>query len=274
MTSRIDPTQLVAARREGGLARTLQDSLLLTQRNLLIDLRNPAVTIGATAFPVFLLIVFTVSFAKVVAPNGSYADYAQFIVPLNIVQGLLFSTVNIGVALYGDLDSGMDTRLRSMPIARSAALAGRILGGAGRLLAQVVVLVLVGYLLGFRFQTELIGILAFLLLPVVFTSSFGWIAVLLAVRARSPESVQVSMNPWLLPLTFLSIGYVPKEGFPNWLQGFVALNPVSSATQALRGLAVGQAAAGDVIATLVWSLAITAVFGTLAIRAYQQRSIA
>lgn len=80
------------------------------------------------------------------------------------------------------------------------------------------------------------------------------------------------ITPWLLPLTFLSIGYVPKEGFPEWLQGFVAINPVSSAAQALRGLAAGGPVAGFVAATLLWSAALTVVFGTLATRAYQRRS--
>ena len=114
--------------------------------------------------------------------------------------------------------------------------------------------------------------LGFLILPPIFTSSFAWIAMFIAVNAKFPESVQVSMNPWLLPLTFLSIGYVPLEGFPEWLQGFVTLNPVSSAAQALRGLSAGGATTGYILATLGWSIAITAIFSTLANRAYQRRS--
>ncbi len=263
---------LVAARREGSLGRTFNDVLILTQRNLMLDIRNPAVIVGATAFPLFLMLIFTAGFARVVAPEGDYADYAQFLVPLSVIQGLLFSTVSMGVALYNDLDKGIDTRLRTMPIARSTVLAGRIVGGAGRLLAQVIVIVLVGHLIGFRFQTGILSILGFLILPVIFTSSFAWIAMLIAVNAKFPESVQVSMNPWLLPLTFLSIGYVPLEGFPDWLQGFVALNPVSFAAQALRGLSAGGPAAGYILITLAWSGAITALFSTLAIRAYQRRT--
>jgi ABC-2 type transport system permease protein len=263
---------LVAARKEGGIARTLHDIALLTQRNLLLDVRNPAVIIGSTGFPVFLLLIFTASFARVVNPEGNFADYAQFIVPLNLTQGLLFSTVNLGTAMYNDLERGMDARLRTLPIARSALLAGRILGGAGRLSIQVIIITLVGFLIGFRIQTGLPGMLAFLILPVVFSSAFAWVAVFIAVRSKSSESVQVGMTPWLLPLTFLSIGYVPLEGFPTWIQGFVAFNPVSSVAQALRGIATGTPAWGDAIATLVWSAVITAVFGTLAIRTYQQRT--
>ena len=264
--------EVVAARREGGLARTLNDILILTQRNLLLDFRNPAVIVGATAFPLFLMVVFTLGFANVVTPDGGYAAYAQFLVPLSTIQGLLFSTVSMGVALYNDLDKGMDTRLRTLPIARSTVLISRLIAGLFRLLIQVIVIVLVGHVLGFRFQAGFLSMLGFLILPPIFTSSFAWIAMFIAVNAKFPESVQVSMNPWLLPLTFLSIGYVPLEGFPEWLQGFVALNPVSSAAQALRGLSAGGATTGYILATLGWSIAITAIFSTLANRAYQRRS--
>lgn len=268
----LDPAELVKTRQEGGIFRTLHDVFLITQRNLISDLRNPAVIIGATAFPVFLLLIFTAGFSRVVMPAGSYANYAQFILPLNVVQGLLFSTVSTGTALFNDLESGFDTRLRTMPIARSAVLAGRILGGAGRLLIQVIILVLVGHVIGFRFQTGFANMLAFFLLAVIFTSSFSWIAVFFATKAKSAESAQVAMTPWLLPLTFLSIGYVPKEAFPGWLQGFVAVNPVSAVAQALRGLASGGITTPFVLQTLVWSLAISLVFSILATRAYQHRT--
>lgn len=265
----------VAARQEGGWRRTLHDVWIITQRNLLLDLRNPAVMVGSTAFPVSLMVIFTASFARVVVPEGSYGDYAQFLVPLSAVQGLLFSAVSVGTALFYDLRSGMDNRLRAMPIARAAALAGRILSGAGRLLVQTMLIVLVGHLLGFRFQAGIGAAIAFLLLPVIFAASFAWVAVWIAVRAQAAESVQVAITPWLLPLTFLSIGYVPLESFPDWLQGFVAINPVSSVTQALRGLSAGAPnPVPYALTVLIWSLGVSLIFGTLAVRAYQTRSTA
>jgi ABC-2 type transport system permease protein len=271
-TPHLTAAKLVAARQEGGLSRTLNDIFIMTRRNLLLDFRNPEVIVGATAFPVSLLLIFTASFAKVVMPSGNYADYAQFIVPLSIVQGLLFSTVTTGTSLYNDLESGMDNRLRTLPISRLAILAGRILGSAGRLLAQVIIITFIGYLLGFRFHHGFLATLLFLFLPIIFALSFTWMAILSAVKARTAESVEVTMFPWLLPLTFLSIGYVPKAGFPEWLQGFVELNPISCITQALRGLSASEPIVEPVIKTLLWSLILTLLFSTLAIRAYERRS--
>ena len=262
-------SELVRIRQEGKLLNTVSEIIFIARRNLIIDLRNPAIIVGATAFPVFLLLIFIASFTKVVIPDGSYADYAQFIVPLVIVQGLLFGTINTGISIYNDLRSGMDTRMRTLPIARYAVLTGRIISSSGRLLIQVGILTFVGYLLGFRIQNGFLNILLFSILPVVFTSSFAWLAVFIAIKVKTAEAIQGLMTPFLLVFTFLSIGYVPKEGFPEWLQSFVEFNPVSSAVQALRGLSSGGSMTVELFKTLLWSFLLTAVFSTLAIKAYQ-----
>ncbi len=263
---------LIASRREGSPRRSLSDIATLTTRNLRLDLRNPGVTIGNTLFPISLLLIFTASFAKVVDPNGTYADYAQFLVPLNVLQGLLFGSVNVGTAFYEDLEGGMDARLRTLPIARSAALVARIIASAGRFFIQVVLITLVGMLLGFRLAGGPLFALAFLLVPVMFVSAFACIAVFLALRVSAPESINVAMTPWLLPLTFLSVGYVPLEGFPAWLQPVVAVNPVSTASQTMRGLATGTLDVGNLGLMLGWLGAIALIFGTLATHAYARRS--
>ena len=270
--SPLSVSNVIRSRREGSLRRSLSDIATLTTRNLRLDLRNPGVTIGNTLFPISLLLIFTASFAKVVDPNGTYADYAQFLVPLNVLQGLLFGSVNVGTAFYEDLEGGMDARLRTLPIARSAALAARIIASAGRFFIQVVLITLVGMVIGFRFSGGLLAAIAFLLLPVLFTSAFSCIAVLLALRADAPELVNVAMTPWLLPLTFLSVGYAPLEGFPVWMRGAVAINPVSTASQTMRGLAAGVLDFGNLGLMLGWVGAISIIFGTLATRAYAHRN--
>lgn len=262
---------MVAARREGGIGRSLSDIANIARRNILIDLRNPAEVLVATAFPISILLVFTASFAQVVAPGESYSSYAQFLLPFTVIQGFLFNTVNIGGIFYNDLDSGMDVRLRAMPIARLSAVGGRLLSSAARLLFQVVSIVLAGHLIGFRFQGGLAASLSFLLLPVVFTLSISLISLYVAVGAKSSETISAVLNPWILPLTFLSVGYVPIAGFPDWAAGFVRINPVSTVAEAMRALANGEPAAGLVGIALLWSLALAFIFGPLTLRAYKGR---
>ncbi len=262
---------IVAARREGGWVRSLQDMALIARRNLLLDLRNPAEILVSTAFPVSLLLVFTASFAQVVAPGESYSSYAQFLLPFTLIQGLIFNTVNIGTTFYEDLDSGRDVRLRAMPIARLSAIGGRLISSAGRLLFQISGIVLAGHLAGFRFYGGFLGAVGFFLLPIIFVLSIALVALYLAVGAKSSETITAVMNPWILPLTFMSIGYVPKEGFPDWALGFVTRNPISVISEAMRALAAGEPAAKAVIITLLWSLALIITFGPLTLRAYQRR---
>ena len=262
---------MVAARREGGFWRTLSDLAIVARRNILLDLRNPAEILVATAFPISLLFVFTASFAQVVAPGESYSSYAQFLLPFTTVQGFLFNTVNIGGIFYNDLDSGMDVRLRAMPIARLSAIGGRLISSGVRLLFQLSGIVLAGHLLGFRFRGGFLETVGFFLLPVVFTLSVSLIALYVAVGAKSSETISAVLNPWILPFTFLSVGYVPKEGFPDWAQGLVTHNPISKVAEAMRALANGDPAMGLVGVTLAWSLALILICGPLTLRAYKRR---
>lgn len=262
---------MVAARREGGVVRSLHDMATIAHRNILIDIRNPAETLVSTAFPISLFLVFTASFAQVVSPGESYSSYAQFLLPFTLIQGLIFNTVNIGSVFYNDLDSGRDIRLRAMPIARLSAVGGRLLSSAVRLLFQISGIVLAGYLVGFRFHGGIISTVGFFLLPTVFVLSISLVALYVAIGAKSSETISAVMNPWILPFTFMSIGYVPKEGFPNWALGFVTRNPVSVISEAMRALSSGEPAAKTVIITLAWSLALFLIFGPLTLRAYKRR---
>lgn len=263
--------RMVMARREGGLWRTLNDMFIVAQRNLLLEVRNPASLLVSTFFTMSLLCVFTASFAKVFSENGSFSSYAQFLLPFTIVQGLLFNTVNISNFFFEDLDNGMDIRLRAMPIARLSAVGGRFIASGARLLFQVVGIVLAGYGLGFRLQGGFLASIGFLLLPVIFTLAVAMMGFYVAVGAKSAEGVAAVLNPWILPLTFFSIGYVSKDGFPDWAQGFVTHNPVSVVSEAMRALASGEAALVPVSITLGWSALFMVTFGWMTLKAYKRR---
>ena len=269
--SREDIAAMVAARSEGGLSRTFHDVMTVAWRNILLDFRNPASLIVSAMFATSLLFVFTASFAKVVTPDGGFASYAQFLLPFAALQGLMFNTVDIGSFFYEDLANGMDVRLRAMPIARLSAIGGRLVSSGVRLFIQLLVISVAGHLIGFRFQGNLFDIMGFFLLPIVFVLSLSLIAFYVAVGAKSAETVSAVMNPWILPLTFLSEGYVPTEDFPQWAQGIVTYNPVSMLAKAMRSLAAGTDALQPAGGILLWSLGLCLVFGTLTVRAYQRK---
>ncbi|MEM6596789.1 MAG: ABC transporter permease [Cyanobacteria bacterium P01_C01_bin.69] len=266
-----DVAAMVAARREGGLGRTLHDIAIVAWRNILIDLRNPASLVVSSLFATSLLFVFTASFAQVVNPGEGFSSYAQFLLPFAAVQGILFNTVDIGGFFYNDLENGMDVRLRAMPIARLSAIGGRLLSSGVRLFIQLLTIVIAGHFIGFRFQGGPLSILGFFALPIVFTLSIALIGFYVAVGAKSAETVTAVLNPWILPFTFLSVGYVPVEGFPNWAQPIVARNPVSILSEAMRAMASGEPALKNAAIISICSLALCLIFGTLTVRAYQRK---
>ncbi|MEL6492978.1 MAG: ABC transporter permease [Cyanobacteria bacterium J06621_3] len=262
---------MVAARREGGLRRTLHDMVIVAWRNILIDFRNPASLVVSAFFATSLFFVFTASFAKVVNPGEGYGAYAQFLLPFTAVQGLMFNTVDIGSFFYNDLQNGMDVRLRAMPIARLSAIGGRLLSSGVRLFIQLLTIAIAGHLIGFRFQGGILATTVFFLLPIIFTLSIALIGFYVAVDAKSAETVSAVLNPWILPFTFLSVGYVPVEGFPDWAQPIVTRNPVSILSGAMRSLASGKPAVLEVMIILLCSLALCLLFGTLTVRAYRRK---
>lgn len=253
-------------------ANVFGDALVMIGRSVTVSRRTPSAVVSATFLPVILLLTMTAGFAKIVDPAGSYADYVNSVLPLLVVMGVVLSSLTTGVAAYQDLHSGLDDRLRTMPMARSAPLIGRIVGDAVRNLATVVVVVALGVALGFRFGTSPFAILGFFVLPLVFGVGFAWLAVALAIRAGSAESVASVLNAVLLTLTFLSTGFVAMDDLPGWAQPIAQVNPVSSVVEAMRALAHGGPLMTPLISSLAWSAGLVGVFGGLAIRGYRQRT--
>lgn len=263
--------EMIRRRREGGPTRTVADIGHITARNLRIAGRTPGVVIGGTGFPIFMLLVFTASVGRVVDVGGDFSDYAQFLTPGMVMLGLLFASLHSGIAMVRDLQTGMLDRLRAMPIGRTSVLAGRILADGIIAAVQALLILAVGFGLGFRFQQELLAAVPFVVLPVVFASVWGWLAMAVAIRAGSAEVIQTAIAPFFLPLSFLSLVYIPESGFQTWAQPLVRANPLSHVIEAMRGLATGSNLSDHVVATLIWSGLLGFAFAAIALWALRDR---
>lgn len=244
-------------------------SLTMAWRSLVQIKHNPSELLDLSIQPIMFVLLFTFVFGG--ALGGTTAAYLQFALGGLIAQNALFLTVYTATGLATDLQKGTFDRFRSLPIARSAPLTGRIVGDVLRQLWSVVVLLAIGAVLDFRITTSAPAVLAAFGLLVVFTLAFSWTSVLLGVLARDPEKVQIYGFTVLFPLTFASNAFVRTETMPGWLQAWVSINPVTRLADALRGLTVGGPVAGNAVATLLWGAAFAAVFGPLAVRALRTR---
>jgi len=138
----------------------------------------------------------------------------------------------------------------------------------------VVMVVLTGFgsLLGFRFHTGVLAVLAAFALAYVFYLAVCWISVLIGLVAPSPETVQGIAFIFIMPLVFGSSILLPStQTMPGWLQAWVKVNPVTSLADAVRGLTVGGPVATHAMYALAWAAGIVVVAFPLAMRMYRRR---
>ncbi len=230
----------------------------------------PEQLLDVTITPVLFLLMFTYLFGGAIA--GSTGEYLQFILPGILVMSVLFTTVYSGVTLNTDVTKGVVDRFRSLPIWRPAPLVGAVLGDSVRYLVAATVVVLLGLALGFRPEAGVVGVLAAMLLVVVFAFGLAWVFTTVGLLMRAPNAVMNAGFMVLFPVTFLSNVFVEPETLPAWLKAFVDANPVSHLVTASRGLMEGTAGAGEVGLVLATAAGLTAVFAPLTTYLYRMRS--
>ncbi|MEA2307118.1 MAG: daunorubicin/doxorubicin transport system permease protein [Solirubrobacteraceae bacterium] len=227
----------------------------------------PEQLLDVTITPVLFLLMFTYLFGGALA--GSTSEYLQYLLPGILVQSVLFTCVYSGVALNTDVTKGVVDRFRSLPIWRPAPLVGAVLGDTVRYALAATVVVLLGLVMGFRPDAGPGGVLAAMLLVVVFAFGLSWVFTTLGLVLRSPSAVMNTGFMALFPLIFLSNVFVEPSTLPGWLEAFVDVNPISHLVTATRGLMDGDAAAQDVALVVGEAAALTAVFAPLTVRLYR-----
>jgi oleandomycin transport system permease protein len=252
-----------------GPVEGLRQVLSLAWRTLVQIKHNPFELMDFSIQPVMFVLLFTYVFGGQMA--GSTHAYLMFALPGIIVQNALFTTLNTGVGLSTDLDKGFFDRLRSLPIARFAPLAGRILADMAKQGWSIVLLLAVGGALGFRIGTGPLAVLGAVALLLVSSLAMSWAIVLVSMLAGKPEKVQIFGFAVLFPLTFTSDVFVRTDTLPGVLRSWAEVNPVTLLADAARGLLVSGPVARPVLWSLLYAVAMTVVFAPLAVRAFKRR---
>jgi ABC transporter DrrB family efflux protein len=271
MTAIIDERARIGARAGSarpGRGRVLGHSLTIAGRNLIQVVRTPELLVFSAVQPIMLVLLFNYVFGGAIQTPG--VEYIDFLIPGIVVMTVAFASFGTGIGLNEDLSKGLVDRFRSLPIARSAYLTGRILADTVRIMGNVVLLAGVGVLLGLRFQAGPVPALGGFLLATAFGVAMAWVAALIGLAARNPETVNSVGFIWLLPLVFASSAFVPVVSMPGWLQAFAEVNPITVNVDALRVLVLGGPTATPVLQALAWIVGITAVFWVLAVRRYRR----
>ncbi|MEX0761727.1 MAG: ABC transporter permease [Dehalococcoidia bacterium] len=246
----------------------VSDSMVMAWRNVMRYARSPDLLVFSTVQPVMFVLLFTYVFGGAI--SGGAGNYIDFLLPGILMQTVLFGSTQTGIGLSEDLRSGMVDRYKSLPMARSAVIAGRILADTMRNGFVVALMIGVGTAIGFRFHGGLGGALAMPFLAVATGIAFSWISAFIGVSVKNTESAQVAGFLWIFPLTFMSSAFVPVETMPGWLQGFANINPVTVTVNAARGMAQGGEVGTYLWQSLAWTAAILAVFVPLAVTKYRR----
>ncbi|HEX3813343.1 MAG TPA: ABC transporter permease [Mycobacteriales bacterium] len=270
-----------ALRGQHRVSYAFSDAVAMARRNLLRLLRSPDQVVFSLLSPIMFTLLFRYVFGGAISGLQG-VDYVTYLVPGIAVQTAIFSAGTTGFGLCDDLQKGFIDRLRSLPMARSAVLAGRAIADSLNNLVQVVILILVGVAVGFRPQS-FGGLLLGVVLLLGFALSISFVFAIVGMSVSSVEAVNAATFPVVFPLTFASSAFVPTSTMPGWLKAFADHQPVSVVVNAVRslvlgditpqmraGLLGGQGTVSLVLQSLAWTAGFTLVFGWLAVRKYRR----
>jgi len=265
VTAPAEPAAPVSHSRVGW---AVTDALTITWRNLLTLTRLPQLLVFATIQPILFVLMFRYVFGGAITVPG--VDYVNFLMPGIFVQTVVFGATTTGVGLAEDLGKGIIERFRSLPMARSAVLAGRSVADLVRNFFVVVLMCIVGFLVGFRPSTSVIAFLGGVVLLLLLGFALSWLFAIVGLSVRTAESAQAATFPLTVPLVFASTAFVPLASMPGWLQAWAEHQPVTITVNAVRALMIGGPTSTLVAQSLAWSLGMVAVFAPIAVRRYRR----
>jgi len=251
------------------MRNTALDIWIMTKRNVLRYRRIPTLMVFASIQPIMFLLLFNFVFGGAIDDDG---NYAQFLIPGLIVQTMLFGGTQTSVGLAEDMKNGIVDRFKSLPMNRGAVILGRALADGLRNIFVAIIMISVGYLLGFELLNGVLTSIAGVFLITLFGFVFSWVMILLGLLVKDPESVNTASFLIVFPLSFASNVFVPVAGMPAWLQAFVANQPVTHAVNATRGLLVNGQNYDAIWKLAIWMTLILAVFMPLSIRQFRKAS--
>lgn len=262
----------------------LTDGLIVAQRNLLGISRVPTVLVFELVQPIMFVLLFRFVYENAfgaVLPPG--VDYVQFLMPGIFVQNAIFGSTATAIGLAEDLKKGIMDRFRSLPMARSAVLIGRTTADLVKNFLLVVVMVVIGYVVGFRFQNGLLAALGVVLLVVAVGFTFSWISASIGLAIKQVEAVQAAIFTLIFPIVFVSAAFVPVIGMSEWLQPIAEHNPVTYWCNLARYLSIGELGVTDpitqevlyslgdlIVRSVLWIVGLLAIFIPISVRMYRK----
>jgi ABC-2 type transport system permease protein len=256
----------------------VRDSLVIAQRNIIRIKRVPDVMAFVLIQPLMFVLLFAYVFGgSIDIPGG---NYREFLIAGIFAQTVVFGATFTGAGLAEDLQKGLINRFRSLPMSRSAVVAGRTASDVVYNALSILVMSIAGLFVGWRIRGSVLDAIAGFALLLFFSYAFSWVMACVGLLVPTPEVVNNASFVILFPLTFIANTFVPSDNLPGVLRTIAEWNPISTLTHAVR-VKFGNIPVGtpdptawplqnSVLYSLVWAIALIVIFAPIATRLYQR----
>ncbi|MCB9834767.1 ABC transporter permease [Candidatus Nomurabacteria bacterium] len=252
---------------------TLVDIRVMIWRSTMHIVRNTDQLLGAFFQPIMFLVLFASVFGGSIEkalPDG--ISYINYLMAGIVVQTVAFGSTTTAIAVSNDMSKGIMDRFRSLPMSNIAVLSGHVIADLLRNTISTIVMIVAGFAIGFRPQTDLVGWLKIAILLILFTLAFSWLASIVGVVSKSVEAVQWLTFVIIFPLTFASSAFTPTAGMGHYLRIFAENQPITQVVEAVRSLILGQDPGDYYTKAIIWCLICLVVAVPISARLFRHRT--
>lgn len=231
----------------------LRESWIVFNRQLRMNLRNPAWVIIGMLQPVLYLLLFGPLLKPVIEQLGG--NHYTWFVPGMLVQLGIFGAFFAGFSLIGEWREGVIEAERVTPAHRSALLFGRLYRDLLQLFVQAVILVGLGVALGM--DTSFAGVVVGVVLTLLLGGACAAASNALALTTKSEDVLAPIINVVMMPVLLLSGILLPMSFGAGWLERLSDFMPIRHVVDAVRASFFG-----DFDGSMLWGVGWTfALFG-------------
>ncbi len=215
--------------REAGFVRDVRTVAMRALRQIP---REPASVLPAVFVPAFF---YTVNLGALenLERGANGFSYKAFLLPMAIAFAV--TGMSRAPSLVTDIEGGYFDRLCMTPVRRLALLLGLMVADVIVIMALCIPVLAIGFGVGVRFSTGVLGVLAFVGFSALWGLVFTGFPYAVALKTGSPAAVSASFVVFF-PLFFLSDAVVPKQALAGWFSTIATYNPITYLLGALRSL--------------------------------------
>jgi ABC-2 type transport system permease protein len=260
---------------------SFRNTLVLARRGVARIVREPSQLLDVTLQPLIFVLLFVYVFGSAIRVPGG-GNYHEYLIGGMFGMALVGTAQGTAVGVSTDMATGLIDRFQSLPISRSAVLAGRVIADLLTEVIAVLVLVITGLAVGWRIHNGVGDALLAFGLCLLIAFAMTWVGACAGMLVKNPEAAAAVGFIFFLPLVFVSNTFVPTQGMPAWLRVVADWNPVSAVASSCRDLFGNPNPSAHIaawpmqhpeLATVLWSIGLLAVFAPLAVYFYRRKSL-